>query len=241
MNHFRPSETDSGTQLAPRRGSLQPIDASRAHDRALAIARHQSAFVQLYFALEARRTDQVSIVVQFIAPSSGVGTTTIASGYARVAAAEQSRPVLYIDCSGEWTMAPLRAEPVSLHEAYRSNNRMREAVVPASHAGNLGWARLCSGPQPLLEVSGEHLRIMLDQLRPKYSIIVLDCPAATSPDSAALTRFCDGTVLVAATGGTRESEIQYARTLIERFGGQIAGVVLNRGTLASPRPVVRAR
>jgi len=239
VNHTSPPNTDAATQLAPRRASLRPIDTGQT-DRTLGRARHHPAFVQLYYALEARRTEEGSIVVQFIAPSAGAGTTTIASGYARVAAAEQSKPALYIDCSGGPARRP-PLEPPSLHEVYCRCSRMREAVAPASETDNLGWARLCAGLQPLLQVSGEHLRVILDELRSRYSIIVLDCPAATSPDAAALTRFSDGTILVAATARTRESEIQRARTLIQRMGGQVAGLVLNRVSLALSGPVVPAR
>jgi Mrp family chromosome partitioning ATPase len=241
MNHFSEPDADDETRLASRRTDLQPIDVSRPRSWTLSVARHQSAFVQLYYAVEARRTDQASIVVQFIAPSGGVGTTTVASGYARVAAAAQSRSVLYIDCSGSSTGASLLAEPPSLDETYRSKRRIRESVVPASGPDNLGWARLSSGPQPLLKVSGERLQMILDQLRTQTAIIVLDCPAATSPDAVALTRFCDGTVLVASRGCTRESEIQQARTLIERLGGQVWGVVLNHDSANSLEPVIRAR
>jgi cellulose biosynthesis protein BcsQ len=208
-------------------------------DRVLGRARHHPAFVQLYYALEARRTEEPSIVLQFIAPSAGAGTTTIASGYARVAAAEQSRPVLYIDCSGG-PVSPPRSEPPSLHEVYCRDSRIREPVAPASETDNLGWARLCAGLQPLLQVSGEHFRVILEELRSRYSVIILDCPAATSPDAAALARFSDGTVLVAATASTRESEIQRARRLIQYLGGQIAGLVLNRISLALSGPVVPA-
>ena len=51
-----------------------------------AIARHHPSFVQLYYAIEARRTSSMPLVVQFIAPAAGTGSSTVASGYARVAA-----------------------------------------------------------------------------------------------------------------------------------------------------------
>ncbi|MBV8651894.1 MAG: hypothetical protein JO255_10545 [Alphaproteobacteria bacterium] len=60
-------------------------------------------------------------------------------------------------------------------------------------------------------------------------MVVLDCPATTEhPDSAALARHCDGTVLVVRAEGVRQAVIRASKLGIERMGGQILGVVLNR-------------
>jgi hypothetical protein len=65
-----------------------------------AISRHHPSFVQLYYAIEARRTSAMPLVVQFISPTRGTGASTVASGYARVAADDCAHPVLYVDCNG---------------------------------------------------------------------------------------------------------------------------------------------
>src|SRR4051812_3246807 len=65
-----------------------------------AISRHEPAFVQLYYAVEARRTSAMPLVLQFVAPTSGAGASTVASGYARVAADDSAQPVLFVDCTG---------------------------------------------------------------------------------------------------------------------------------------------
>ena len=64
-----------------------------------AISRHHSSFVELYYAIEARRTSAMPLVVQFISPTPGAGASIVASGYARVAADDCAQPVLYIDCN----------------------------------------------------------------------------------------------------------------------------------------------
>jgi Mrp family chromosome partitioning ATPase len=48
------------------------------------------------------------------------------------------------------------------------------------------------------------------------------------PEATALARHCDGSVLVVAAGKTSQSEIGAARRQIERVGGQVVGLVLNR-------------
>src|SRR6185437_4316077 len=87
-----------------------------------AIARHHSAFVELYYAIEARRTSAMPLVVQFISPTPGAGASFVASGYARVAADDCAQPVLYIDCNAAPTR-PRRGQvdpqPLTLFDALR--------------------------------------------------------------------------------------------------------------------------
>jgi Mrp family chromosome partitioning ATPase len=205
------------------------------------IARHEQAFVQLYYALEARRTSTMPLVVQFIAPAGGAGSSTVASGYARVAADDSAQPVLYIDCTGRREEQPRPGTPSTLVEAVRRGRPLQEAVSPAVDSGRLQWARLSPGQRPMLNLGGERLQTLLDMLRGQYGVIVLDCDSTASPEMAALARYCDGSVLVVEAGRTRQAEIDSAKTLIERMGGQPVGVVLNREKSVMPRWFERRR
>ncbi|MBN8896864.1 MAG: hypothetical protein J0H35_01550 [Rhodospirillales bacterium] len=126
-------------------------------------------------------------------------------------------------------------------EALRRGRPLSEASSPVGDAGNLLWARLSPGQRPLLNVGTERLQTLLDMLRSQHSVIVLDCDSAESPESAALARHCDGSVLVVEAGRTRQAEIDNAKTLIERMGGQPVGVVLNREKAVMPRWLGRRR
>jgi Mrp family chromosome partitioning ATPase len=202
-----------------------------------ATGRHHSSFVQLYYAIEARRTSAMPLVVQFISPSNGTGVSTVASGYARVAADDCAQPVLYIDCKAA-TAKPRRGltdPPPTLHDALRRGLPLTDAIAPAKDAKNLLWARLGPGERPLLALGGDRLQSMLDMLRSHYPVIVLDTPSAEEPESAAVSRFCDGSVLVVAAGRTKQWEIESAKSLLDRLGGQTVGVVLNREQRVVPR------
>jgi len=199
---------------------------------------HHPSFVQLYYAIEARRTSAMPLVVQFISPTPGTGASTVASGYARVAADDCAQPVLYIDCNGSAAKARRGAadpSPPTLSDTLRRGLPLTDAIIPARDSKNLLWARLGPGERPLLSLGGERLQSMLDTLRTNYPVIVLDTPPTEAPESAAMSRYCDGSVLVVAAGRTRQWDIENAKSLLERLGGQTVGVVLNRERSVLPR------
>jgi Mrp family chromosome partitioning ATPase len=208
-----------------------------------AVNRHLPSFVQLYYAIEARRTSAMPLVVQFTSPTPATGASTIASGYARVAADNCAQPVIYIDCNGTAPKPPQKSTWKSwsksadqdadrptptLYDAVRNGLPLADAFTPARDATNLLWARLGPGDRPLLALGGDRLQSMLDMLRADHPVIVLDTPSTEAPEAAAVSRYCDGSVLVVAAGQTRQWEIESAKALIDRLGGQTVGVVLNR-------------
>jgi len=203
-----------------------------------AISRHHPSFVQLYYAIEARRTSAMPLVVQFTSPTSATGASTVASGYARVAADDCAQPVLYVDCNGVRMKTRSRgpnSDLPTLFDALRRGLPLSEAMTPARDAKNLMWARLGPGERPLLALGGDRMQSMLDMLRASHPVIVLDTPPTEAPEAAAVSRYCDGSVLVVAAGRTRQWEIENAKALLERLGGQTVGVVLNRERSVLPR------
>lgn len=220
-------QTEDNNALAPARIGIG------------AVGRHHSSFVELYYAIEARRTSAMPLVVQFISPTPGAGASFVASGYARVAADDCAQPVLYIDCNA----APAKsrrgpaadAQPLTLFDALRRGLPLSDAVTHARDTKNLLWARLGPGERPLLALGGDRLQSMLDMLRASYPVIVLDTPATESPEAAAVSRYCDGSVIVVAAGRTKQWEIENAKAVLERLGGQTVGAVLNREPAVLPR------
>jgi Mrp family chromosome partitioning ATPase len=203
-----------------------------------AISRHHPSFVQLYYAIEARRTSAMPLVVQFVSPTPSTGASTVASGYARVAADDCAQPVLYIDCNPHHAKTRRGANELqapTLFDALRRGLPLTDAITPVRDSKNLLWARLGPGERPLLALGGDRLQSMLDMLRASHPVIVLDTPPTEAPESAAVSRYCDGSVLVVAAGQTKQWEIENAKALLERLGGQTVGVVLNRERSVMPR------
>jgi Mrp family chromosome partitioning ATPase len=229
------------TILRKPTSSLQPVEEQAIVPVRIgmgAIARHHSSFVELYYAIEARRTSAMPLVVQFVSPTPGAGASFVASGYARVAADDCAQPVLYIDCNAappKSRRASGEPPPLTLYDALRRGLPLTDAIVTANDSKNLLWTRLAPGERPLMALGGDRLQSMLDMLRGTYPVIVLDTPSTEAPESAAVSRYCDGSVIVVAAGRTKQWEIENAKALLERLGGQTVGAVLNREPVVLPR------
>ena len=215
-----PRESGSSMDQLPR---LTPIPP------AVPVSKHASAFMHLYYALEARRTSMMPLVIQFISPSAKAGVSVTSSGYARVAAEAQAGRVLFVDAAcRDPNPEDRRSHEATLVDAFQNNDPPGTAIFPARFAKNLFWTRLCEGRGSSLNLGVEKIQILFDILRRDHSLIVLDCASRMAPEATALARHCDGTVLVVAAGKTSQSEIASARRQIERVGGQVVGLVLNR-------------
>lgn len=238
MNRLSTPELTILRQVTPVTGASEENAVAPVRIGIGAISRHHPSFVQLYYAIEARRTSAMPLVVQFTSPTPETGASTVASGYARVAADDCAQPVLYIDCNGTRLKAlghKSESPTPTLFDAMRRGLPLSDALTPARDAKNLLWARLGPGERPLLALGGDRLQSMLDMLRANHPVIVLDTPPTEAPESAAVSRYCDGSVLVVAAGRTKQWEIESAKALLERLGGQTVGVVLNREKSVLPR------
>jgi len=227
----------------------QEVTERRRAKNANAVARpranfaptHHPSFVQLYYALEARRTSMTApMVVQFVSPSAEAGVSTVASGYACVAATGRPSPVLFVDASCRSGRHNIAAANVPhLVQAYERGISIGEAAIPARNSDNLLWARLCDHPDSLLELGSDRLQSLFNLLSKLYQLIVLDSASIERPEAALLSRYCDGSLLVLEAGVTSQAQIDVACRKLKQFGGVPIGTVLNRERRALPRKQVR--
>ena len=200
-------------------------------------------FERLVYAVEALRAADRPIALQFMDVPGGVadaeGATLVASGFARAAACAQPQPVLFIDCRPQGGEdCRLQGGEPGLVEALRRGRQLDEAVKPVEGRPNLAWARLAAGAPSLVGRGGSEVAALLDAAKEAYPTVVLDAPGA-SPSSKALSRLCDGTILVVEAGRTQSAAARAAKAEIERFGGQVIGSVLNRHRETLPRWLAR--
>lgn len=102
-----------------------------------------------------------------------------------------------------------------------------EALRPTRFA-NL-WLMTAGGAHdsPSRLLRSPSMATLLDELRGRFSFVVVDLPAVLkSSDAAVIARQTDGAVLVVRTGATNQRQVQQALQLMA--GATIHGVVLNR-------------
>ncbi|MBI3515460.1 MAG: CpsD/CapB family tyrosine-protein kinase [Proteobacteria bacterium] len=198
--------------------------------------------VALYYNIDALRTSDSPVVLQFVASRPGEGTSTVARAFASFAAGEDTSSVLLIDasCHGAQPRPAFgRAPPPSLVEIARAGDRIEAAIEPG-RTPDLHEARLADHANSLLHTNGTAWTSVLEQARQRYRFTIVDSPAvSTNPDTVVLSRGCDGVVLVIEAESTRGPVVQATIETIERFGGKVLGTVLNKRRLYIPRWIYR--
>jgi non-specific protein-tyrosine kinase len=84
-------------------------------------------------------------------------------------------------------------------------------------------------PNPADLISSARMREIVSSLRNSSGIVLIDSPPILAvPDAQILATMVDGVVLVVDPSHTRRRDVRHARELIEKVGGKLLGVVVNR-------------
>jgi len=170
------------------------------------------------------------LVLHFVAASSGEGTSTLSGEFARVAARVADSRVLLIDADRtQLTTAKNFRCPtdVGIFDQALAGSPLEESLVTASDNTQLRIGLLSGLRSPPL--SRKAMPSFYEQLRAKYDLTIIDCPAVFSDRYFDLSpETADGIVLVVQAERTRPEIIRQAQTLIENSGGKLIGAILNR-------------
>ncbi len=181
--------------------------------------------IRLFHAIQAMNVESRPLALQIVSSKSGEGTSTVAAGLARVAAAEWGTPVLLVDAAGQAS----DSRPMMFGGPERSG------VWESPHDADLHLARLSIQSAVPKSCSAAELRRRLQLLHEQYPLIVIDCPPVSeSCDALAISRCCDGSILVVCAETSRREVVSAARDAIERMGGQVIGVVFNKRKMYIP-------
>ena len=192
--------------------------------------------VDLFQAVElAAYTVERSFVIQFLAPHRVAGTTTVASGFARAAAASLRRPVLYVDATPAG-VAVLGEGQETLLSAHRKGLWLSTVTRPWENSPWLSWACLIQPLRPTLPIPLEEVETVLRLAQDAFGLVVVDSASLEElPQSAALARVCDGTVMVLDMRKSRRRQAAGACEAVRRLGGQVIGATVNRYRPVLPR------
>jgi capsular exopolysaccharide synthesis family protein len=104
-----------------------------------------------------------------------------------------------------------------------------EEVIRETGIDNL-YAITCGPipPNPAELLESERMREVLEELKQKFDIIILDSPLVMGmADAVILSSICDGTLIVARYNSTSRSAFNQARKLLENVKANILGAILN--------------
>jgi Mrp family chromosome partitioning ATPase len=166
--------------------------------------------VSLHQHVEALLPGKTPWVIQFIGSRKGEGTSTVAHEFARVSATRFAKRVLLLD-------ADRRTDSPGRGSAVPSTGCLD---IPPSQVGNMTLSVL---PLPW------ELTPAWEELRTKYDLVLIDSPpAAISSEGFAVSSHADGVILVVEADATRWPVAERVKESIDRSGGRVLGLVLNK-------------
>jgi tyrosine-protein kinase Etk/Wzc len=215
-----------------------PHNSTAAPERLVALGDPRSPAAEAYRTLRTNLarlpTDGPSRVLIVTSASAEDGKSTSASNLA-VALAQQGTPTLLVD-------ADLRAG--HMHEAFGVAREPGFAdvlfgrvslddAVRAVDAGDVGTplhllptGTIPSNPAELLD--SDRMRALLDELRARYRVIIMDTPPLNLvADAAVLATITDAALLVARMGSTPKMALQEAAERLRALHVPASGVVVN--------------
>lgn len=170
-----------------------------------------------------------TILVTSSGPSEGKSTTV---ANLAITMAQMGTKTILID-------SDLR-RPV-LHSIF---NSQRAPGLTNYLAGNVPWKEIVQEtpienlslltcgvlpPNPSELLGSKKMRMLLEELKEKYDMILFDSPPVIAvTDAAVLSTLLDGVVLVSSSGSTSREALLRAITLLENVKGRLIGGVLNK-------------
>ena len=159
----------------------------------------------------------------------GEGVSTIARGLANAAANSERGRVLL--CSAQSGVDRSTERPPFLFME----------TVPGPNDDSLSYGQV-EGDQLVRAVSGDadHGRSIVKSLTQSFSLAIIELPPVSrSTIGAAMTKALDGVILVVEAERTRAHALRATRKSIERYGGNILGVVFNKRRHHIPESIYR--
>jgi Mrp family chromosome partitioning ATPase len=199
--------------------------------------------IRLYQNLSVLIPDSTRKIIQFIGSREGEGTSTVVREFARVSASKFGKLVLLLDADQYHPTQHLffNIQPeCGWQEVLQDNGPIDKALYQS------GETRLFVSPSSQNFVSDLHTlnSLLIDdfwkKLRERFDLILIDSPPATiSADGLALSSKVDGIVLVVEAEKTRWPVAESVKDRINRSGGKILGIVLNKRRLYIPEWVYK--
>ena len=87
-------------------------------------------------------------------------------------------------------------------------------------------------PNPVELLASENNRKLMEELRKKYDIILLDCPPVLGlSDTMIMTKYSDANIIVVSNKKTKVESLDKAKKVFAQANAKIAGVVINKASV----------
>jgi protein-tyrosine kinase len=174
-------------------------------------------------------------IIQFSTAYDGEGASTVSYAVADVAARTFGKRVLLIHAGSNPEWSSPQSPIFSLEEVAYGNVSFDSVVagpqVSSINVASLGLSDARDHPPRMRELIG----VLFNRLRDRFDLVIMDAPAIlTNFQTAALSEFTDGTVLVVEAERTRGPVARRAIQLVEANGGRVLGAVLNKRRMHIP-------
>jgi capsular exopolysaccharide synthesis family protein len=161
----------------------------------------------------------------------GEGKSTVISNLG-ITMAQSGKKVLLIDCdlrkptihkklgiSNQDGLTTLLAKEKSFLEAIRTTNINNFFVLTSGPIP----------PNPAELLGSKKMRALIEELKGQFDVILFDAPPVLAvTDAQILATYCDGVVFVASFGQAEKQALVTAKELINKVGGKLIGVVINK-------------
>jgi Mrp family chromosome partitioning ATPase len=181
------------------------------------------------------------VVLHFVAATVGEGVSTLSSEFALIASRVKDSHVLLLDADKvQLTTANQFGcdTDVGILDVLLAGKPIDADLVPVADREGLRVGVLAGQRSPPL--SRKAMPALYQQLRSKYEVTVIDCPAIFSERYMELSpEAADGIVLVVQAERNRPEILRRAQSLVEDAGGKFLGAILNRRHTYIPDAVYR--
>jgi capsular exopolysaccharide synthesis family protein len=173
--------------------------------------------------------DQPLHTIMVSSPGPGDGKSTVAI-YLAYTMATGNKSVVIIDAdlrhpklhtilgkSNEKGLSDLFTEETGLEDVMVGVDDDMIFFIPA---GN-------SPPNPVDLLASKRMGTILEMLKVRFDVIIVDCPPLIVPDASVLSEKVDGILLIVRADHTSRRAIQMARDQLKRARSRILGVVAN--------------
>lgn len=191
------------------------------------------AFRQLRTNLRFLDVDNAPRRIVITSALAGEGKSTVSANLARLVAqagdqvvlidADLRRPMIAstFDVDGEIGLTQVLAGDLPVGEAMIDSGIQNLTLLPAG--------RIPPNPSELL--GSLKMSQLIEELS-KTHLVLLDAPPLLPvTDAGLLSAFCDGALLVQATGQTHIEQSEHCRRILDQVGSRMLGVVLNKAPL----------